>query len=183
MQNKILKFLGTKNKISFKLKKKWFSSINNLNDNTICFLSDLADENISKINKKKNLVLLIKEKNSKIKKNIIQIETFDPKLFFFEILKKFYSPKIENRRPIIGKNTKISKNVYIGKNVIIGNNTVIFSNVVINDNVQIGSNCVVKSGSVIGQKGFQAIRDEKKNLVEIYHVGNVVMKDFVDIGA
>ena len=180
---KICNFLKLKLKIKFSLKKKWFSSLNNLSDNTLCYLSDVNQGNIRIINNKKNLILLIKKKNIKIHKRIIQVETFDPKLTFFEILKNFYILDIKNIKPKIGKNTIISKNVIVGKNVVIGNNTVVLSNVVINDNVHIGNNCIIKSGSVIGQKGFQAIRDKNNNLVEIFHVGKVIIKDFVDIGA
>jgi UDP-3-O-[3-hydroxymyristoyl] glucosamine N-acyltransferase len=183
MLEKIYKFLKIRSKISFSLDKKWFSSLDNLSNNTLCFVSDINSKNISKINKKKKLVLLIKKKNLKINKNIVQIETYDPKLIFFEILKKLHKPIILNNKPIIGKNTKILNNVNLGKNVIIGNNTIIMPNVVINDDVQIGNNCIIKSGSIIGQKGFQAIKDKNKNLITIFHVGKVVIKDFVDIGA
>ena len=183
MLKKICKYLNIKLKINFSFKKKWFSSLNNLSDNSLCFLSDITTESIEKINNKNNLLLLIKKKNLQIKENIIQIETFDPKLVFFEVLKKYYSQEIINEKPIIGKNTKIASNVSLGKNVLIGNDTIIMPNTVINDNVEIGNNCTIKSGSVIGQKGFQAIRDKNKNLIEIFHVGKVIIKDFVDIGA
>lgn len=183
MLKEICKFLKIKSKINFSLKKKWFSSLNNLSDNTLCFLSDENIKNIKKINSKKNLLLLVKKRNNRINKKIIQVETFNPKLVFFEILKTFYKLDVKNKEPRIGNNTIISDNVYIGKNVVIGNNTIILPNTVINDNVKIGNNCVIKSGSIIGQKGFQAIKDKNKNLVEIFHVGKVVIKDFVDIGA
>lgn len=183
MLKKLCKFLKIKSKIKFSLKKKWFSSLNNLSDNTLCYLSDENQENIETINSKKNLILLVKTKNINIHKKIIQVETFDPKFTFFEILKKFYILDIDNIKPKIGKNTVISKHVSIGKNVVIGDNTLILPNTVINDNVHIGNNCTIKSGSVIGQKGFQAIKNKDKNLVEIFHVGKVIIKDFVDIGA
>ena len=183
MLKEICKFLKIKSKINFSLKKKWFSSLNNLSDNTLCYLSDENLRNINKINSKKNLILLVKKRNKKIDKKIIQVETFDPKFVFFETLKNFYTFDIKNKKPQIGKSTIISENVYIGKNVVIGNNTLVLPNTVINDNVKIGNNCVIKSGSIIGQKGFQAIKNKNKNLVEIFHVGKVVIKDFVNIGA
>jgi UDP-3-O-[3-hydroxymyristoyl] glucosamine N-acyltransferase len=183
MLDKIFKILKIKSKTNFTLKKKWFSSLDNLSDNSLCFVSELNLKNINKINSKKNLILLVKKKNLKINKKIFQIETFDPKFVFFNILKKLYTPEIKNKKPIIGKNTKIADNVSIGKNVVIGNNTIILPNTVINDDVKIGNNCIIKSGSIIGQKGFQAIRDKKNNLVEIFHVGKVIIKDFVDIGS
>ena len=66
MEKKILKYFNIKKKINFSLKEKWFSSLNNLDDNTLCFLSETTEEEIQKINKKKNLILLIKKKNKKI---------------------------------------------------------------------------------------------------------------------
>ncbi len=183
MEKKILKYFNIKKKISFSLNEKWFSSLNNLNDNTLCFLSKITKEEIKKINNKKNLILLLKKKNKKINKTIIQIETRDPKLYFFELVKKLYVPKIKNIKPIIGNNTIIGRNTSIGVNVIIGNKTKICSNVVIGDNVKIGNNCEIKSGAVIGQKGFQAIKAEDGNLIEIFHVGGVEIKDYVTIGA
>ena len=53
MEKKILKYFNIKKKINFSLKEKWFSSLNNLNDNTLCFLSETTEEEIKKIIKKK----------------------------------------------------------------------------------------------------------------------------------
>ena len=49
---KIFKYFNIK-KINFSLKEKWFSSLNNLNEKTLCFLSETTEEAIKKINKKK----------------------------------------------------------------------------------------------------------------------------------
>ena len=155
--------LKKKYKISKKiiLKKRWFSSINYPKNNTLIFLSDDTDDNINKLKRIKNSIILIKKK-IKINKSNIQILTKDPKLEFFKTLKSFYKPEIKNNKPKIGKNVKIFDNVFLGKNVVIEDYTTIMSNVVINDNVKIGKNCLIKSSSVIGHKGFQAIFDKDK---------------------
>ena len=68
MEKKILKYFNIKKKINFSLKEKWFSSLNNLEDNKLCFLSETTEEEIKKINKKKKIILLIKKKKKKNKK-------------------------------------------------------------------------------------------------------------------
>ena len=166
----------------FILKKRWFSSINHPKNNTLIFLSDDTNDNISKLKQVKNSIILIKNK-IKIDKSNIQILTKDPKLEFFKTLKDFYKLEIKNNKPKIGKNVKIFANVFLGKNVVIKDNTTIMSNVVINDNVRIGKNCLIKSSTVIGQKGFQTIFDKNKNLISVFHVGGVKINNFVEIGA
>ncbi|MBN1252095.1 MAG: UDP-3-O-(3-hydroxymyristoyl)glucosamine N-acyltransferase [Bacteroidales bacterium] len=83
----------------------------------------------------------------------------------------------------IGNNTKIYPQVYIGENVEIGENTLIYPGVKIYEACKIGSNCIIHAGSVIGADGFgfaPQVNDEHKKVPQI---GNVVLEDFVEIGA
>ena len=84
-----------------------------------------------------------------------------------------------NENTVIGKNVIISSNSVIGPNVNIDNNSVIKSNAVIS-NALIGKNCLIQSGSIIGDQGFGFTSDDK---IEIKHIGNVVIKDNVQIGS
>ena len=75
-----------------------------------------------------------------------------------------------------GKNVIIEKNVKIGKNVTIGHNSVIRENTIIGNNVIIGCS------STIGGIGFGYTKNEKGNYEQIYHSGNVIINDDVEIG-
>jgi UDP-3-O-[3-hydroxymyristoyl] glucosamine N-acyltransferase len=170
-------------KINFKLIPNIFSSILNLKDKSIFFVQDLDDSAIKKINNLRHGILILSKKNLRIKKKITQIRSQNPKLFFFDLIRKINKKNIKIIKPKIGRNTKIYKNVFIGSNVTIGKNCEIFPGVVIGNNVKIGDNCFIKSNSVIGQKGFGIIKDTRGNLLEVPHIGGVKIKDYVEIGA
>ena len=80
---------------------------------------------------------------------------------------------------IINDNVIIYSNSVIGPNVIIGSNSTVKSNCIISDSI-IGNNCLIQSGCIIGDIGFGFIPDKK---IEIKHIGNVVIKDNVQIGS
>ncbi len=84
---------------------------------------------------------------------------------------------------VIGKNVKIYPNSYIGANVTIGDNSIIFSGVKIYSETVIGNNCKIHSGSVIGSDGFGFTPDENGVYKAIPQTGNVIIEDYVDIGA
>lgn len=82
----------------------------------------------------------------------------------------------------IGSNVKIYPNVFIGENVTIGDNTILYSGVRIYKNCVVGSNCIIHSNSVIGADGFGFASADHSN-TKIPQIGNVVIEDFVEIGA
>lgn len=171
-----------KHKFKFQLNNNLFSSIKNLNDRSIFFSDNTNNIIREKLNKINEGIFITKKKDSQIKKTIVQIIHPNPKLFFFELVKKIPLDKIKKKFKM-GDGTRISKNVSIGNNVIMGDNCNIHSGVVIGDNVEIGNNCTIKSNSVIGQRGFGLIKNKENNLIEIPHIGNVKIKDNVEIGA
>ncbi len=83
----------------------------------------------------------------------------------------------------IGDNVTIHPNVTIYHNVEIGNNSIIHSGVTIREDVKIASNITIQNGAIIGADGFGYISDKLQGLVPVPQVGNVVLKDHVDIGA
>lgn len=83
----------------------------------------------------------------------------------------------------IGNNVKIYSNSYIGDNVKIGDNTHISSGVRIYHDCLIGNNCNIEANTVIGADGFGFAPNEKGKYSKIPQIGNVVIEDFVDIGA
>lgn len=83
----------------------------------------------------------------------------------------------------IGDNVKIFPNSYIGDNVTIGDNTIVFSGAKIYAECIIGANCVINSGAIIGADGFGFAPNEKGEYAKVPQTGNVILEDFVDIGA
>ncbi|TNJ46441.1 UDP-3-O-(3-hydroxymyristoyl)glucosamine N-acyltransferase [Tamlana fucoidanivorans] len=84
---------------------------------------------------------------------------------------------------VIGSNVKIFPNVYIGDNVTIGDNTIVFSGAKVYSETSIGKNCVINSGAIIGADGFGFAPNDDGGYSKIPQTGNVVIEDFVDIGA
>lgn len=83
----------------------------------------------------------------------------------------------------LGDNVKIYPNTYIGDNVSIGNDVVIFSGAKIYSECIIGNHCVINSGAIIGADGFGFTPNENGEYNKVPQTGNVVLEDYVDIGA
>jgi len=83
----------------------------------------------------------------------------------------------------IGNNVKIYPQVYIGDNVHIGDNSIILSGVRILDNCQIGRHCTIHPNAVIGSDGFGFAPQPDGSYKTIPQLGNVIIEDFVSIGA
>jgi UDP-3-O-[3-hydroxymyristoyl] glucosamine N-acyltransferase len=83
----------------------------------------------------------------------------------------------------------IYPNVYLGANTSVGSDSVIFPNVVIYEKTVIGERCRIHGGAVIGADGFgyaPKVDPATKLTVDhqkIYHIGRVVIRDDVEIGA
>lgn len=105
----------------------------------------------------------------------------------FNKLISYFQPFEKNTQQIsptaeIGKNTILQPGVFIGDNVKIGKNCVVFSNTVIYNNTVIGDNVTIQAGSVIGAEGFYYKKREMR-YEKLISGGNVVIEDFVDVGA
>ena len=83
----------------------------------------------------------------------------------------------------LGNNVKIFPSSYIGDNVTIGDDTVVFSGAKVYSESIIGKNCVINSGAIIGADGFGFTPDENGEYSKVPQIGNVILEDFVDIGA
>ncbi len=83
----------------------------------------------------------------------------------------------------LGNNVKIFPNTYIGDNVTIGENTVIFAGAKIYSECVIGNDCVINSGVIIGADGFGFVPNENGEYSKVPQTGNVILEDFVDVGA
>lgn len=83
----------------------------------------------------------------------------------------------------IGKNAKIYPHVYIGDNTVIGDNASIFAGVKIYHECVIGNNVTIHAGSVIGADGFGFAPSADNQYKKIAQIGNVILEDYVEIGA
>lgn len=83
----------------------------------------------------------------------------------------------------IGKNAKIYPHAYIGDNTVIGDNASIFAGVKIYHECAIGNNVTIHAGSVIGADGFGFAPNADNEYKKIPQIGNVVIEDYVEIGA
>lgn len=83
----------------------------------------------------------------------------------------------------IGDGCQIYPQVYVGENVKIGENCKIYAGVKIYQDCVLGDNVVLHSGCVIGGDGFGFAPTEDGSFKKIPQIGNVVIKDNVEIGA
>ena len=89
----------------------------------------------------------------------------------------------------IGKNVRIGKNVhiypqcYIGDHVTIESNSTLYSGVKVYQNCHIDKNSTIHSGSVIGSDGFGFAPNTERAFDKIPQIGNVIIKEGVEIGA
>lgn len=83
----------------------------------------------------------------------------------------------------IGENVQIHPQVYIGDNVKIGDNTILFPGVKIYKNCIIGNHCTLHAGAVVGSDGFGFAPNANNEYKKVAQIGNVILKDHVEIGA
>ena len=83
----------------------------------------------------------------------------------------------------IGLNFKYGSNCVIEDNTIIGDNVLFENNVIIYQGTVIGNNVTIRSGTVIGSEGFGNVQYSNGSWCHIAHLGNVVLKNDIDIGS
>ncbi|MEY3498761.1 MAG: hypothetical protein RL308_430 [Bacteroidota bacterium] len=140
----------------------------------------------------------IKVKNADLAMSQI-LELFAPPTPFFAV--DIHPSATVEASAIIGAGSRIGAGSYIGPNVVLGENVTIYPNVTILDECTIGKNTVIWSGSVvrerchlgtdcivhpnatIGADGFGFRPCPERGLVKIPQIGNVVIGNWVEIGA
>jgi UDP-3-O-[3-hydroxymyristoyl] glucosamine N-acyltransferase len=83
----------------------------------------------------------------------------------------------------IGNDTKIFPNVFLGDRVRIGDNSVLHPGVKIYHDCIIGKNVTIHAGTVIGSDGFGFAPQSDGSFKKVPQIGNVIIEDFVEIGA
>jgi UDP-3-O-[3-hydroxymyristoyl] glucosamine N-acyltransferase len=84
---------------------------------------------------------------------------------------------------VIGNNVKIFPQVFVGDNVKVGDNTILHPGVKIYHDCILGKNITVHAGSVIGSDGFGFAPQADGTFKKVPQIGNVVVEDYVEIGA
>lgn len=84
---------------------------------------------------------------------------------------------------VIGDNVKIYPHCYIGDNVKIGDNTTLFAGCKIYSETLIGSHVNIHANTVIGSDGFGFAPTADGSFKKVPQIGNVIIEDYVDIGA
>ena len=122
-------------------------------------------------------------KKIRYSKNITFIQCNNPRREFSRAQKYFF---LDSKKTLEFKNKKLNikmgENVIIEKNVKIGKNVTVGHNSVIRENTIIGNNVIIGCSSTIGGTGFGYTKNEKGNYEQIFHSGNVIIKNDVEIG-
>lgn len=202
--SKIRRFLGAlpQNENEEDIEISGLNSLNNANFTELSYCD--GDKNSSKVAMSgAGAVLISKAFIDLVPQDMIAIVVPNPHLSFALLSKLYAKPLIEKNRiePKIDKSATIMPNVYIGSNVEIGPNCTIMAGCFIGDNVKIGEECnihpnvVIYNDTIIGKKchilanavigsdGFGYAHSKNGEHYKIYHNGNVVIEDFVEIGA
>ena len=83
----------------------------------------------------------------------------------------------------IGKNAKIYPQVYVGDRVVIGDDVTLYPGVKIYEECVLGNHVTLHAGAVIGADGFGFAPQADGTYHKIPQIGNVVIEDWVEIGA
>lgn len=187
------------------LKDFEIKSLNTLEDaqgNDIVYVDQ--DKYLSKLPECKAGAVLIHQKHQdKVPKHIQSIVVSNPHLAF-AYLSSFFANQFfadVGSEAEVAQSAKVMEKVYLGKNVKIGERSVLMPGVVVGDNVEIGEDCIlypnvviysytqignrvaIHSGSVVGSDGFGYAHTQDGKHIKIFHNGNVVLEDDVEIGA
>ena len=88
-----------------------------------------------------------------------------------------------DQNTFIGENTFIGPGVTIGPDTHIGHDCIIHARVTIREQSKIGNFVILQPGVVIGSCGFGYTADSKGQFQKIAQIGNVLIEDYVEIGA
>ena len=84
---------------------------------------------------------------------------------------------------IIGDGCSVYPHVYLGDNTTLGVDCTVNPGVKIYHDCVIGQGCIIHAGSVIGSDGFGFAPQSENEYMKIPQLGNVILEDFVEIGA
>jgi len=191
MQDAIFKIIGdTKKKI------KGVAALEYAQSRDLAFCSAKEENGAAKINDSNAGIIFCHESVMPHVDFDIKGRTFfiveDPMLQFNRCLKHFFSAnkKMEiHDSVILNKNCNVHDTVSVGPHSVIGNrvainaDSTISSCVIVCDGVSIGKNVSIGPNSSIGIEGLAYATNEHGRYEHFMHLGSVIIKDNVDIGA
>jgi UDP-3-O-[3-hydroxymyristoyl] glucosamine N-acyltransferase len=83
----------------------------------------------------------------------------------------------------IGEGAQINAHAFIGASAIIGKNTILLPRTYVGHRCVIGDECMLQPGAIIGGDGFGFAPNAENQYQKVIHVGNVILEDYVEIGA
>ena len=181
------------------------TSMNTLSDASSSELSFVANSKYVKDISSSNAgAIIVDEKNaSEVPENSVALVVESP-YWQMAVVSKLFAPALEDSNSssaiigegsiisskaevangaTIGKNCNLMAGVYVGSGAVIGDNTTLYPNVVVYRDCHVGSECVIHAGTAIGSDGFGFASDKMGIHKKIYHNGNVVVEDDVEIGS
>lgn len=116
-----------------------------------------------------------------------------PRSAFLKVLQEFFAEKktygfihptasIDPSVKFDPNTVHIGANVVLGKACVLGNRVTIGANTVIHAQTEIGDDCTLGSNNTIGGVGFGYELNEENEYELMPHIGNVVLKNKVEIG-
>jgi len=84
---------------------------------------------------------------------------------------------------VLEDGVKIYPNSYIGDNVKIKKNSIVYAGAKLHHEVVVGEHCTIHHGAVVGADGFGFAPQPDGSYHRIPQLGNVILEDFVSIGA
>lgn len=162
--------------------------VDNERDDVVMWVSEKFHDKLSKVKRGTIICTTIPKE---IAPACTYLITETPRLTFQKMLSEFFMPvrpKGISPSAVISENVQIGPDCFVGHNVVIeencviGSNTLIDHNTVVKRDTVIGNNVIIGSNNVIGGVGFGYEKDETGNYVFIPHIGNVIIKDNVEIG-
>lgn len=198
----LLKYLDVASEGLKDFEVKGLNTLEDAQGNDIVYVDQ--DKYLSKLPECKAGAVLIHQKHQdKVPKHIQSIVVSNPHLAF-AYLSSFFANQFfadVGSEAEVAQSAKVMEKVYLGKNVKIGERSVLMPGVVVGDNVEIGEDCIlypnvviysytqignrvaIHSGSVVGSDGFGYAHTQDGKHIKIFHNGNVVLEDDVEIGA
>jgi UDP-3-O-[3-hydroxymyristoyl] glucosamine N-acyltransferase len=83
----------------------------------------------------------------------------------------------------LGTGCRVHAQAYIGPGARLGRNVVVHPGARILADCEVGNDCIINANAVLGSDGFGFTPQEDGTYRKVIHVGNVVLKDNVEIGA
>ena len=168
-----------------------FDSVCSLTNSKKKSISHISDSRFLSLINYSNLECLITNEdisNSINDKKISLLINDNPQLVFSKLINDSINLSssslfsFNSKKDLIPDSALIGAHVSIGSNVKIGENCIIYPNSIICDGTVMGDNVVIHPGAVIGSDGFGLVQDKGK-WIKVPHIGNVVIKNDVEIGA